>query len=237
MKKIDKKTLEEAVKTSQTKREVLLKLGRSDSSSSYNFLRRYLNKYNVDTTGLLNKSESIKKMYDDGRLVRCTNDAIFCENSIIARSVLKSRILTDGLIPYICGVCGDPPVWKGKELVLILDHKNGIRNDNRPENLRFVCPNCESQLTTHCRGNYTGSKRKKTRSKEEYYADRDKKYTITQEKLIPLILTSGIDFTKFGWVKQVSVILKQPEQKVNKWMKRFMPDVYNNQCFKRKMAP
>jgi hypothetical protein len=33
---------------------------------------------------------------------------------------------------------------------LILDHVNGIRNDNRLENLRIVCPNCAATLDTHC---------------------------------------------------------------------------------------
>lgn len=37
----------------------------------------------------------------------------------------------------------------GKPLVLILDHKNGVNNDNRLENLRFVCSNCDSQLETY----------------------------------------------------------------------------------------
>jgi len=27
--------------------------------------------------------------------------------------------------------------------------KNGINNDNRLENLRIVCPNCNSTLLTH----------------------------------------------------------------------------------------
>ncbi len=33
---------------------------------------------------------------------------------------------------------------------LILDHVNGISNDNRIENLRIVCPNCNATLDTHC---------------------------------------------------------------------------------------
>jgi hypothetical protein len=41
------------------------------------------------------------------------------------------------------------PVWEGKALGLILDHENGDPSDHRLENLRFVCPNCESQLPTH----------------------------------------------------------------------------------------
>jgi hypothetical protein len=39
--------------------------------------------------------------------------------------------------------------WNGKPLKLILDHKNGVNSDNRPKNLRFLCPNCNSQLDTH----------------------------------------------------------------------------------------
>jgi len=32
--------------------------------------------------------------------------------------------------------------------VLVLDHINGVNNDNRLENLRFLCPNCNSQTAT-----------------------------------------------------------------------------------------
>jgi hypothetical protein len=38
-----------------------------------------------------------------------------------------------------------PLVWRGQRLPLILDHLSGNRDDNRPENLRFLCPNCDSQ--------------------------------------------------------------------------------------------
>ena len=41
-------------------------------------------------------------------------------------------------------------MWRGKPLGLILDHINGVRDDNRLENLRIVCPNCAATLETHC---------------------------------------------------------------------------------------
>jgi len=39
-------------------------------------------------------------------------------------------------------------VWNGHLLPVILDHIDGNRRDNRPEKLRFLCPNCDSQLDT-----------------------------------------------------------------------------------------
>lgn len=37
----------------------------------------------------------------------------------------------------------------GQSLSLQLDHINGINNDHRLENLRFLCPNCHSQTNTY----------------------------------------------------------------------------------------
>lgn len=65
-----------------------------------------------------------------------------------SRCHLKKRIITQKLIPYKCGVCPIKDIWNDKPLVLVLDHINGIPNDNRLENLRFLCPNCNSQTET-----------------------------------------------------------------------------------------
>jgi hypothetical protein len=36
-------------------------------------------------------------------------------------------------------------MWNGRRLPLILDHASGNARDNRVENLRLLCPNCDSQ--------------------------------------------------------------------------------------------
>lgn len=60
-----------------------------------------------------------------------------------------------------------------------------------------------------------------------------KKYEEKQKTFIELIKNSEIDFNRIGWVNMVSEIIEQKPQKVNIWMKRFMPIFYES-CFKRK---
>lgn len=82
---------------------------------------------------------------------------ILVENSTYKnRTVLKKRLLASNLIKNECSICNKPPVWNQKPLVMILDHINGKSRDNRLENLRLVCPNCNSQLST-----FAGRNRKK----------------------------------------------------------------------------
>lgn len=76
-------------------------------------------------------------------------ESVMVENSTYARGPLKKRIMAEELIPYVCDCCGIGPEWCGKPMPLILDHINGVNNDNRLENLRFVCSNCDTQLDTY----------------------------------------------------------------------------------------
>ena len=48
-----------------------------------------------------------------------------------------------------CAICRGPSTWLGLHLELVVDHIDGDPTNNRRENLRLVCPNCDSQLPTY----------------------------------------------------------------------------------------
>ena len=82
-------------------------------------------------------------------------ETVFVPNSTYPRHCLKKRILANDLLKYECACCGIGPLWLGKPMPLILDHINGINNDNTLSNLRFVCSNCDTQLSTYKSRNRT----------------------------------------------------------------------------------
>lgn len=57
-----------------------------------------------------------------------------------------------------CAICGGDGVWLNLPLTFVVDHIDGNPSNNRRENLRLICPNCDSQLSTY-KGRNRGSGR------------------------------------------------------------------------------
>tara|TARA_Y100000593_G_C4209246_1_gene285940 strand:- start:30 stop:623 length:594 start_codon:yes stop_codon:yes gene_type:complete len=76
-------------------------------------------------------------------------------NSSLSTGHIKKYALQAGLLEDKCSQCGIYE-WNGKEIVLELDHINGINNDHRLDNIRLLCPNCHSQTSTWRGKNNTG---------------------------------------------------------------------------------
>ena len=88
-----------------------------------------------------------------------TPDNIFVLNSTAAQKVLRRYYKDGNYTPYKCAICGQEPFWNGKPLTLTLDHINGNNKDDRLENLRWICPNCDRQLDTYGSKNWKNLKK------------------------------------------------------------------------------
>lgn len=95
---------------------------------------------------------------DDRILSKYNFEDIFCQNSLVSRERAKTLLIKLSILEYKCGICEIYPIWNNKSLSLHIDHINGIRNDHRIENLRFLCPNCHSQTETYCNFNKNSKK-------------------------------------------------------------------------------
>ena len=67
-------------------------------------------------------------------------------HSIKSRDFFR-RYLTE-TYGYKCSCCNISE-WNGKSIVLEIDHIDGNSENNKPENLRLICPNCHSQTDTY----------------------------------------------------------------------------------------
>jgi hypothetical protein len=140
----------EIISISKTLSDVARMLNLEPSKGNRDTIKKYIDEYNLDIEhfGYLsgNSNNFIKKD---------TNDILNNKVTYSNTGNLKKRLYKEGLKNRECELCGQNEEWFGKSISLILDHINGVNNDNRIENLRLLCPNCNATLDTHCGLNKT----------------------------------------------------------------------------------
>lgn len=133
-----KAEFENIVRNSYSIREVISKLGYSTASGANSkTVKNRIQQCGLDISHF-KKVKGIKRNFDN----------VFIKDSTASQKVLREHYKSGNYTEYVCSICGIEPFWQGKNLTLILDHVNGVNNDDRLENLRWVCPNCNQQLET-----------------------------------------------------------------------------------------
>lgn len=144
--KLSTSEFEALIKNSHNINEVLFKLGLTSIGNSwgYSLVRKRMSELNLSGENFIGKTNLIRN--NKTQIIK--NSELFINNSTVPRCVVRRRIIEQNLLEYKCSCCGISE-WNGKSISLELDHINGVNNDNRLENLRFLCPNCHSQTVTY----------------------------------------------------------------------------------------
>lgn len=216
--------LKKYVKESNSIKELQIKLGYSPNGGVSSVIRNYCKEKNIS----LEHFTSISK-----EKIKRTEKNTFIKNSTASQKVLRELYKKNNYTEYKCSICGQEPFWNGKELTLTLDHINGINTDDRLENLRWVCPNCDRQLDTFCSKN--NRKERINKAKKTYCIDcgkeishnsqrcmkceklriRKVKNRPSAEELQNILLQNKGNFSKVGKIFGVS------DNTIRKWCKSY----------------
>lgn len=130
--------------------------GLKETGGNYVHMQRLAHEFGIDTSHFTGKGWSRGKTATTDKSVARVTKKIqkYADHEILVENApawIKVARLRKALFSlgreYKCEICGIDS-WLGKPLTLHLDHKNGINSDHRPNNLRFLCPNCHQQTPT-----------------------------------------------------------------------------------------
>ena len=139
--------LSEAAAKTESISGVLRLLGLKRAGGNFSYISRRLKELEVDTSHFTGQAHG--KGRPSPGITHSAATILVLRPSGSRREYAKRlrRAMIEIGMEYRCA-CGQGPEWQGQVLVLHVDHKDGNWLDNRPENVRFLCPNCHSQTVT-----------------------------------------------------------------------------------------
>lgn len=182
-------------------------------------LEGFLKEWNIDYKG----NKGSKGVPNDNAYIPLN---VYLKGDTVKMTTVKTKLIKEGYKENRCEICGLSE-WQGKKLPLEVHHKNSNHFDNSIDNLQILCPNCHSIQPGNSGSNIGKYNLEKTKRKPE-------RFEKLKEERLELLQKSNIDFSKFGWVKEVSKLFEISENKAGIYIKNNFPDFYENKCYKRK---
>lgn len=202
--------LHDAVKNNFSIRQVLKTLGLIEAGGNYTIIKDKIKKLNINCSHFTGKGYLKGKTHNWSKTIPLEN--ILVEHSNYQSHKLKLRLIENGLVKNECSKC-QISNWQGKILSLHLDHINGVKTDNRIENLRLLCPNCHSLTSTYCGRNKKKQPKlmKKETPRKEKPRCIDCGLTISKKSIRCKSCSTKFHSTKISWpsVKELKQRLNQ----------------------------
>lgn len=145
-----KENLESVIRESFSLAEVLRKIGLRDAGSNFVTLKKYIDKYGLNTSHFTGERwNKGKTEFTDKRVKAKDIEDVFNNKIPIKTYNLKEKLFTLGYKEKKCEKCGCGTEWEGLPLTLELHHIDGNHYNNNLNNLQILCPNCHSQTETY----------------------------------------------------------------------------------------
>lgn len=138
IKQIDDELIKNIRNESSVKRHSLPKYSKRELTKCINCGTLTKNKF---CTRFCSSSHKHKEAYND----YLNNNDKYCNGGYIPKN-FKDFFLNEQ--NNKCQICNIEPKWMNRELIFVIDHIDGDASNNKRENIRMICPNCDSQTET-----------------------------------------------------------------------------------------
>lgn len=136
----------QAVKTSFSISQVLIKLGKSPKGGNYRVFKDFISKHNIDVSHFTgqgwNKGNS-PNIYQDRKTEDYLNNVYKIQSNELRKLLLREKYFS-----HMCYKCLLKK-WNDLPIPLELEHIDGNPLNNKLENLTLLCPNCHAQTDTY----------------------------------------------------------------------------------------